>query len=395
MDKLSVLNLSVRGKRVLVRADFNVPMNEAGEVTDRLRINESLPTIKFLTTHGAKTILISHLGRPKGRVVESLRLTPIQKILEKKLKMPIKKMDDCIGPQVTAAVNSLQNAEVLLLENVRFHPEEEANDEEFAKKLAALADYYVNDAFGTAHRPHASTCAVAKYTEKAAAGLLLEKEINFLNQATRHPKHPFVTLLGGAKVSDKIGVIRHLIDKVDTFIVGGAMAYTFLKASGHDIGDSKVEEDKLDLANELLREIEKQGVRVLLPVDHVIAQEVKEGAPTRITEGVDIPNGWKGLDVGPKTIKLFEGSIKGAALVLWNGPMGVFELPEYRKGTFEIVRFLASTQAVTIIGGGDSASAIHMSGVAHKISHISTGGGASLEFLEGRELPGVAALNDK
>ena len=395
MNKLSVLDLDVHGKRVLVRADFNVPLDEQGQITDFLRIEESLPTIKFLTAHGAKTILISHLGRPKGKVVEKLRLTPVQKALEANLKMPIRKMDSCVGPEVKAAVDQLKNGDILLLENVRFHAEEEANDEAFTKQLAELADYYVNDAFGTAHRAHASTCAIASHFKKAAAGLLMAKEIGFLSKAIRAPEHPFVALLGGAKVSDKIGVIKHLADKVDIFIIGGAMAYTFLAAFGHEVGDSKVEADKLDLARQIEAELKKYRCKLLLPVDHIIAQEFKSDIPTRITEGVDIPSGWMGLDIGPKTIIRFEEAIRGAKLVLWNGPMGVFEMAEYRKGTFEIARFLANTEAVTIVGGGDSAAAVHRSGVAHKINHVSTGGGASLEFLEGKVLPGVAALTRK
>ncbi|MGB9858394.1 MAG: phosphoglycerate kinase [Moorellaceae bacterium] len=393
MHKLTLKDLDCAQKRVLVRVDFNVPL-ENGRVADDTRIRAALPTIKYLIERRAKVILVSHLGRPKGKVNESLRLDPVARRLEELLGQPVKKVNDCVGPEVEEAVAQLQPGEVLLLENIRFYPEEEKNDPEFAKKLAALADVYVNDAFGAAHRAHASTEGVAHYLP-SAAGLLMQKEIEVMGRALAHPDRPFVAIIGGAKVSDKIGVIRNLLSKVDTLIIGGGMANTFLKARGYNMGKSLVEEDKVSLAAELMAEAEKKGIYLLLPRDLVVAQELSPEAPHRVVAVDAVPEGWMAVDIGPETRRDFAEALATARTVVWNGPMGVFEMEPFAAGTEAVARAVAGVKGTTIVGGGDSVAAVEKMGLADKITHISTGGGASLEFLEGRQLPGVVALSDK
>src|SRR5881398_3517516 len=402
MAKLSVRDLDVRGKRVLVRVDFNVPTEVRGgksRITDDTRIHESLPTINYLREHGAKTILVSHFGRPKGKPVEKYSLRPIGEYLYSLIHHPVIFSHDTIGNVPKKIVEHMANGDVALLENVRFHPGEEANDPEFARALAELGDLFVNDAFGAAHRAHASTAGITKFVQKSAMGLLMEKELKHLHEELDHPGKPFVVIMGGAKVSDKIGVLKALMEKADTILICGAMANTFFKAQGIPIGASRVEADKVDLANALLTLAKKRDVKLVLPVDAVIAQEVRAGAPSRksgrLTPDQGIPDGWQNLDAGPETIALFEGEIALAKTILWNGPLGVFEIPDFAKGTFAIARALAQSNATTIIGGGDSVTAVKQAGVADKMTFISTGGGATLELLEGKELPGVAALTDK
>lgn len=394
MNKQIITDVDVRGKRVLMRADFNVPVNEQGEITDDKRITAALPTIKYLVDHKAKVILMSHFGRPKGKPVDSMRLDPVAKRLSELLGQPVVKVDDCIGEVVEQAVAKLNEGDVLLLENVRFYAEEEANDLEFAKKLAAVGDIYVNDAFGTAHRAHASTAGVAEYLP-AVSGFLMEKELKFLGGAVNDPKRPFVAILGGAKVQDKIAVIEALLNKVDTLIIGGGMAYTFLKAKGYEIGKSLLDADRIDFCKKIMADAEAKGVQLLLPVDVVVAAEFAADAEHKVVAADQIPADWEGLDIGPETIKLFSDAIAKAETVIWNGPMGVFEFPAFAKGTNAVAQALADSSAITIIGGGDSAAAVEQAGLAEKMTHVSTGGGASLEFLEGKELPGVAALNDR
>ncbi|GEA14761.1 MAG: phosphoglycerate kinase [Moorella sp. (in: firmicutes)] len=393
MAKLTLKDLDLHNKRVLVRVDFNVPL-EAGRVTDNTRIRAALPTIQYLIDHGARVILMSHLGRPKGKVKEELRLDPVARELEGLLGRPVHKVNDCIGPEVEAAVAALKPGEVLLLENLRFYPEEEKNDPEFARKLASLADLYVNDAFGAAHRAHASTEGVAHYLP-AAAGFLLQKEIETLGKALADPERPFVAIIGGAKVSDKISVIRNLLTKVDTLIIGGGMANTFLRAKGYAMGRSLVEEDQVPLAQELMATAEQQGVKMLLPRDLVVAQEFKADAPHQVVAASAVPDGWMALDIGPETAQDFANALTGARTVVWNGPMGVFEMEPFAHGTEAVARAVAAVDGMTIVGGGDSVAAVEKVGVAAKIGHISTGGGASLEFLEGKALPGVVALTEK
>ncbi|MBE3571698.1 MAG: phosphoglycerate kinase [Moorella humiferrea] len=393
MAKLTLKDLDLRNKRVLVRVDFNVPL-EAGRVTDNTRIRAALPTIRYLIDNGARVILMSHLGRPKGKVKEELRLDPVARELENLLGRPVHKVNDCIGPEVEAAAAALKPGEVLLLENVRFYPEEEKNDPEFARKLASLADLYVNDAFGAAHRAHASTEGVAHYLP-AAAGFLLQKEIETLGKALADPERPFVAIIGGAKVSDKISVIRNLLTKVDTLIIGGGMANTFLKAKGYAMGKSLVEEDQVSLAQELMDQAARQGVKMLLPRDLVVAQEFKADAPHQVVAANAVPDGWMALDIGPETAREYGNALKNARTVVWNGPMGVFEMEPFAHGTEAVARAVAAVDGMTIVGGGDSVAAVEKVGVADKIGHISTGGGASLEFLEGKALPGVVALTEK
>ncbi|MGI6285832.1 phosphoglycerate kinase [Neomoorella humiferrea] len=393
MAKLTLKDLDLRNKRVLVRVDFNVPL-EAGRVTDNTRIRAALPTIRYLIDNGARVILMSHLGRPKGKVKEELRLDPVARELENLLGRPVHKVNDCIGPEVEAAAAALKPGEVLLLENVRFYPEEEKNDPEFARKLASLADLYVNDAFGAAHRAHASTEGVAHYLP-AAAGFLLQKEIETLGKALADPERPFVAIIGGAKVSDKISVIRNLLTKVDTLIIGGGMANTFLKAKGYAMGKSLVEEDQVSLAQELMDQAARQGVKMLLPRDLVVAQEFKADAPHQVVAANAVPDGWMALDIGPETAREYANALKDARTVVWNGPMGVFEMEPFAHGTEAVARAVAAVDGMTIVGGGDSVAAVEKVGVADKIGHISTGGGASLEFLEGKALPGVVALTEK
>ena len=402
MPKLSIRDLKVRGKRVLVRVDFNVPVEERDGkivITDDTRIREALPTINWLREHGAKTILMSHFGRPKGKPVEKYSLRPIGDYLHTLINHPVIFSHDTIGKIPEEIIAHMKEGDVALLENVRFQPEEEANDPEFAKALAKLGDLYVNDAFGAAHRAHASTAGITKFISTAAIGFLMEKELRYLHEELDRPGKPFVVIMGGAKVSDKIGVLKALMEKADTILICGAMANTFFKAQGIPIGASRVEADKVDLANELLALAKEKGVKLVLPADAIIAQEVKARAPSResgtLTPEHGIPDGWQNLDAGPETIARFTGEIAIAKTILWNGPPGVFEIPDFAKGTFAIARALAQSNATTIIGGGDSVTAVKQAGVADKMTFISTGGGASLELLEGKELPGVAALSEK
>ena len=391
--KKTVRDIDPRGKRVLVRCDFNVPLDGAA-ITDEKRIVEALPTIRYLKEAGARVILCSHLGRPKGKADPKYSLAPVAARLGELLGCPVPLAADVTGESARSLADSLRDGEVMLLENVRFDPREEKNDPAFARELASLAELYVNDAFGTAHRAHASTAGVADYLP-AVCGFLIEKELSFLGGALEEPARPFAAILGGAKVSDKIGVIRSLLAKVDSLLIGGGMAYTFIKAQGGQIGGSLCEEDKLDLARELLAEAEEKGVRLLLPVDTVIADAFREDAATRVVPAGQISDGWQGLDIGPETRALFAAEVKQAATVVWNGPMGVFEMRPFAAGTEAVAKAMAESDAVTIIGGGDSAAAAAQMGVADRIRHISTGGGASLEFLEGKVLPGIACLEDK
>ena len=400
MVKKSVASLSaadLSGKRVLVRADFNVPLDDQGNITDDTRIRAALPTIQDLTGKGAKVILTSHFGRPKAQVVESMRLTPVAVRLGELLGQEVIKCDDCIGDAVAAAIGAMANGQVALLENVRFYAGEEANDPEFAKALAANADLYVNDAFGTAHRAHASTEGVTKYLSPSVAGYLIEKELQYLQAAIENPQRPLAAIIGGSKVSSKIGVIETLLDKVDKLLIGGGMIFTFYKARGLSVGKSLVEEDKLELAKALEIKAKEKGVDLLLPTDVVLADNFAPDANAQ-TVGIDaIPDGWMGLDIGPDSVKVFQEALKQCKSVIWNGPMGVFEFDKFAAGTDAIAHTLAELTAqgvTTIIGGGDSVAAVEKVGVAEKMSHISTGGGASLELLEGKELPGIAALDD-
>lgn len=394
MNKKTLEDFDVNGKRVLVRVDFNVPMDEQGRITDDTRIKAALPTIKYLSEHGAKVILASHLGRPKGKVNMKYTLAPVAKRLSELLGKDVAMVPDCIGEPAEKAVAAMKPQDVVLLENVRFYAEEEKNDREFSRKLASLADIYINDAFGTAHRAHASTAGVAEFLP-AGAGYLMKKEIDIMGRALEAPERPFVAILGGAKVGDKIGVIQNLLSKVDSLLIGGGMAYTFLKSMGYEIGKSLLEEDKIELAAELLKRAKEMGVNLLLPDDVVVVEEIKQGVPYRTVPVNEIPHELMGVDIGEKTREKFAKAIKDAKTVVWNGPMGVFEIREFAQGTLAVARAMAESGAVTIIGGGDSAAAVEQLGFADAMTHISTGGGASLEFLEGRELPGVAVLNDK
>ncbi len=395
MAKVSIADLDLKGKRVLIRVDFNVPLNEKQEVTDDTRIRAALPTIRHAMGRGAKVLLISHLGRPKGKVVPSLSLAPVAARLAQLLGQPVSMAPDCMGDAVKAAVVKLQPGQVLMLENCRFHAGDEKNDDAMSRALADLCDVFVNDAFGTAHRAHASTVGVTKFVPVSASGFLMTKELEYLGRAVTDPARPLVAVLGGAKVSDKIGVLKNLATKVDALLVGGGMAYTFLKAQGMEVGASLLEADKLDVARAILDEARARGVTFLLPMDHVIAERVEATAPTRVADSTAIPAGWMGLDIGPKAREAFAKVIRGAKTVVWNGPMGVFEQAPFREGTFAVARAIAASAATSIVGGGDSVAAVTQAGLADKMTHISTGGGASLEFLEGIELPGVAALTDK
>lgn len=398
MAKKTVASLTeadVSGKRILVRADFNVPLDDGGNITDDTRIKAALPTIKYLVDQGGKVILCSHMGRPKGQVKEELRLTPVAKRLSELLGQDVTKCDDCVGDSVASIVNAMSNGQVVLLENLRFHNEEEANDPEFAKQLAANADLYVNEAFGTAHRAHASTEGVTHYLSPSVAGYLIEKELDYLQDAVDNPKRPLAAIIGGSKVSSKIGVIETLLDKCDKLLIGGGMIFTFYKARGLKVGKSLVEEDKLELAKSLEAKAKEQGVELLLPTDVVVADNFAPDANARTVSINDIPDGWMGLDIGPDSIKVFQNALADCNAVIWNGPMGVFEFDKFAAGTEAIAHTLAEkSDAVTIIGGGDSVAAVEKVGVAEKMSHISTGGGASLELLEGKTLPGIVALDD-
>ena len=402
MPKLSVRDLDVRGKRVLVRVDFNVPIEVRGgeiRITDDTRIRASLPTINYLREHGAKTILMAHFGRPKGKRVQKYSLRPIGDYLHSLIHQPVIFSHDTIGDVPEKIISHMENGDVALLQNVRFQPEEEANDPKFAEALAKLGDLYVNDAFGAAHRAHASTAGITKFVAKSAMGLLMEKELKHLREGLNKPAKPFVVILGGAKVSDKIGVLKALMEKADTILIGGAMANTFLKAEGIPIGASRVESDKLDLARELLDLAKKRGVKFLRPIDALEAEEIRAGATIRNTSRLSpqhgISDGWQAVDIGAATIALYQDEIAKGETILWNGPVGIFEIPDFAEGTIAIAEALAQSGATTIIGGGDSVTAIKQAGLADKMTFISTGGGASLELLEGKELPGVAALSDK
>ena len=392
MAKLSVEDMDVTGKKVLMRVDFNVPQDKQGNITDDTRIVASLPTIKYCMGKGAKVILMSHLGRPDGKVVDSMSLKPVANRLSELLGKKVIKTNDCIGPEVEKAVIGMKEGDVLLLENVRFHKEEEENDEKFSRSLAKLGDIFVNDAFATAHRAHSSTVGVAKFLP-SAAGFLLKKEIEVLNKVLENPDKPFVVILGGAKISTKIGVIKNLLPKVSFLLIGGAMAYTFLRAIGEEVGNSLVEDDKIGLAKDIFLG-DAEG-KIHIPLDHIVSREISMGAQTEVTKDRSIPKGLIGVDIGPKTVAEYKQIISRAGMVFWNGPMGVFEIDAFARGTVEIARFIAESGAKSVVGGGDSISAIAKAGVTDKIFHVSTGGGASLEFLEGITLPGVAALTDK
>ena len=392
--KKTVKDIDVKGKKVLVRCDFNVPQDENQNITDTRRIVSAIPTIKYLLDNGAKVILCSHLGRPKGEVKKEYSLAPVAKELENILKIPVKLADDIIGQTAKKLTKDMKEGPLLLLENIRFDAREEKNEPEFAKQLASLAEIYVNDAFGTSHRAHASTAGVADYLP-AVSGFLIEKELTFLGNALDEPKRPFIAVLGGKKVSDKIDIVDSLIEKVDTLIIGGGMAYTFFKAQGYNVGDSICEEDKLDLALNLMEKAKKRNVKLMLPVDTKIGKEYNKDTESKTVKCTEIPDGWEGFDIGEETIKLYTQELKKAKTILWNGPVGVFEFDQFAIGTNAIANTLAESDAVTVVGGGDCAAAIEKAGVADKLTHVSTGGGAALEFLEGKKLPGIECLQDK
>lgn len=394
MNKKTVKDIEVKGKKVLVRCDFNVPQDENGNITDNRRIVSSLPTIKYLLENGAKVILCSHLGRPKGEVKKEFSLAPVAKELSKQLGIEVKLAEDVIGESAKSLTSNLKEGEVVLLENVRFDAREEKNDPEMARELASLAEIYVNDAFGTSHRAHASTAGVADYLP-AVSGFLIEKEIDFMGNALENPKRPLVAILGGKKVSDKIGVINSLLEKVDTLMIGGAMAYTFFKAQGYEVGNSICELDKLDLALELMEKAKQKGVKLMLPVDTKLGKEFDKDTESKTVKCTEIPEGWEGFDIGEETIKLYKEELKKAKTVVWNGPLGLFEFDQFAIGSNEIAKTLAKIDAITIVGGGDCAAAVEKAGVADKLTHVSTGGGASLEFLEGKKLPGIECLQDR
>jgi len=395
MPKKTVEDIEVKGKRVLLRADFNVPLDvNTGAISDDSRIQASLPTIKYLVDHKSRIILCSHLGRPKGNVVENLRMAPIAQRLSQLMDVPVSTASDCIGQEVESKVETLKEGDILVLENLRFHAEEEANDAAFARKLASLADIYVNDAFGTAHRAHASTVGVAKYLP-AVAGFLMKKELEVMGKLLHDSARPSVCLIGGAKVSDKIELLQNMLRKIDVLLVGGGMAATFLKTQGYEVGRSLIENDKLGLANKLLQEAQEWRVPFLLPIDVVVAEEIKAGAPTRIVPTTDISSGSHIVDIGPQSIELFCSELKKCRTIMWNGPMGIYEIPQFAQGTRSIASFLSTLNAITIIGGGSSAEVVQEMGLTDKMTHVSTGGGASLRFLEGVALPGVKVLLDK
>ena len=394
MDKKTIEKVDLKGKRVFIRADFNVPLDENGNITDDGRIRSTLPTINYALDAGAKVILASHLGRPKGAPSPKYSLAPVALRLHRLLNKEVKFAKDCIGPDVEHAVQGMRPGDVLLLENLRFHAEEEMNDEAFSRALAAFTDVYVNDAFGTAHRAHASTYGITKFVKQSVAGFLMKKEIDYLQKTVANPVRPFVAILGGAKVSGKIGVIENLQNKVDKIIIGGAMAFTFIKGRGQEVGSSLVEPDMIEMAQRLRKGVREKGVKFYLPVDFVVAQSANDGAETKIVTSQEIPKDWVGLDIGPATVRLFTEALQDAKTIIWNGPMGLFEKDAYSRGTFAIARAVADAYATTIVGGGDTDVAVHRAGVSDSISFISTGGGASLELLEGKELPGLAALTD-
>jgi phosphoglycerate kinase len=393
VNKKTIQDLELNGKKVFCRVDFNVPMKD-GQVTDDTRIRAALPTITYLSEHGAKVILASHLGRPKGQVVEELRLDPVAKRLSDLLGKEVSKTDSVYGTEVDEAISKLESGDILLIENVRFEAGEEKNDPALAEAFANMADIYVNDAFGAAHRAHASTAGIAEKLP-SAAGFLMEKEISVLGKALENPDRPFTAIIGGAKVKDKIGVIDNLLEKVDNLIIGGGLAYTFVKAQGHEVGKSLLEEDKIDLAKEFMKKAEEKGVNFVLPVDVVVADDFSENANTKVVPISKIPSDWEALDIGPETSAKYSQIVKDSKLIIWNGPMGVFEMNAFANGTKAVAEALANTDGYTVIGGGDSAAAVEKFGLAEKMDHVSTGGGASLEFMEGKTLPGVAALSDK
>lgn len=394
MDKKTIEKVDLKNKRVFIRADFNVPLDDNGNITDDGRIRSTLPTINYALDAGAKVILASHLGRPKGKPNPKYSLAPVALRLNRLLSKEVKFAKDCIGPDVEHLVQGMRPGDVLLLENLRFHAEEEKNDEGFSKALAAFTDVYVDDAFGTAHRAHASTYGITKFVKQSVAGFLMKKEIDYLQKAVANPVRPFVAILGGAKVSGKIGVIENLKNKVDKVIVGGAMAFTFNKAWGDEVGNSLVEPDMIETAMRIRNSAREKGVKFYLPVDFVVAENMNDGAETKIVTSQEIPKGWVGLDIGPATVRLFAEAIQDAKTIIWNGPMGMFEKDAYSRGTFAVARAVADAYATTIVGGGDTDVAVHKAGVSDSITFISTGGGASLELLEGKELPGLAALTD-
>ena len=391
--KKVITDLDVTGKRVLMRADFNVPLDEKRNITDDSRITAALPTIKYVLENGGKLVLMSHLGRPKGEVKTEFSLVPVADRLSTLLKMNVEKMDDCVGEYVEEAVERMKKGDVILLENLRFHKEEKANDPGFAKQLASLGEVFVEDAFGTCHRAHASTVGVTEYLP-SAAGFLVEKEIEYFEKVTKNPERPFALILGGAKVKDKIPVIENMLDKIDFLLIGGAMAYTFLKSRLKGVGDSRVEEDMIGTVEKIFELASMKKVGIFLPKDHVVAKEMKENAKHKVVQG-HIPDGWIGLDIGPETVKSYKSVLKESKTIVWNGPMGLFEMKPFAAGTRDLAKYIAKLNATTVIGGGDTAAAVYQMGLARKMSHISTGGGASLEYLEGKELPGIAALDDK
>ncbi|QBD84123.1 phosphoglycerate kinase [Clostridium tetani] len=395
-NKKTIEDIDVKGRKVLVRCDFNVPLKD-GKITDENRLMGALPTIKYIMEKGGKVILCSHLGKPKGEPKEELSLVPVAKRLSELLNREVlfPADNEVVGENARTAVENMKDGDVILLQNTRYRKEETKNEETFSKELASLADIFVNDAFGTAHRAHCSTVGVTEFVATSVCGYLIQKELKFLGNAVENPQRPFISILGGAKVSDKINVINNLLEKVDTLIIGGGMSYTFQKAQGYTIGSSLLEEDKIDYAKEMIEKAKEKGVKLLLPVDNVAAEKFAEDAEAIITEDQNIKEGYMGLDIGPKTSKLYAQEVQSAKTVVWNGPMGVFEFEKFAKGTIEVAKAMAESQATTIIGGGDSAAAVNQLGFGDKMTHISTGGGASLEFLEGKELPGIAALNDK
>ena len=395
MAKLFIEDLNLKGKRVLIRVDFNVPLDDKQNVTDDTRIRASLPTIKYVVENGGKAILMSHLGRPKGEVVETMRLKPAGNVLANLLGKSVKILTECVGKEVEETVMAMCEGDILLLENLRFHKEETKNDLEFAKQLSVLGECYINDAFGTAHRAHASTAGVTQYFDQAACGYLLKKEIDYLGKAVESPERPYIAIIGGAKISGKIDVINNLLTKVDTLLIGGGMTYTFYRAMGYEIGTSIVEPDRVDMAKNILKMVKEKNIDLVLPSDVVIADDIKPDAVTKTVKSTEIPADKMGADIGDESIKLFKEKIATAKMVVWNGPVGVFELEPFAKGTNEIAKALANSNAVSIVGGGDSVAAINKFNLADKITHISTGGGASLEFLEGKQLPGIEALTEK
>lgn len=394
MNKKSLKDIDLKGKRVLMRVDFNVPLNKELEITDDNRIKAALDSINYILEQGGKLILMSHLGRPKGQVKPEYSLKPVAKRLGQLLNKPVKMLGDCIGEEVESAISEMSPGDVILLENLRFHKEEEANDPEFAKKLASLGDVFVNDAFGTCHRAHASTEGVTHYLE-AVSGFLVQKEIEYFEKVLKNPQKPFIFVLGGAKVADKIPVIENMIDKADCIIIGGAMAYTFMKAQGVDVGSSRLEPDMFDVVKKIFEKAKTKGIQILLPIDHVVTDNIEEATNIKTTPGPSIDEGWMGVDIGPATIGLFSSKINEAKTIVWNGPVGIFENDKFAKGSEAIAKAIAASSAVSVIGGGDTAAAVDKFGVADEMSHISTGGGASLEYLEGKVLPGIAALTDR